>query len=196
MRIKISPGNQKLGDIPNISLAPIYSCPTAPCNRYCYAVRIYHRGNTTRRAWKSNLDFYKENPINFFFELRSWLTVKSPTEFRWHVGGDIPDYHYFWNMLHIAREFPNIKFLAFTKRYLYIKHKYYTSIPKNLTLIFSVWPGWKMPRTTRPKAFILGDRRAKNYIKCVGRCDRCYKCFNLSELKKNVLLQPIAHYKP
>lgn len=194
MRVKISKGNIKLGKISNISLSPVFSCPTAPCNQYCYAVKTTRLRSAARRAWKTNLSFYKEHPEDFFFEIRCWLVVNETKEFRWHVGGDIPNYHYFCRMAEIARQFPDIRFMVFTKRYGYIKE--YGHIPKNLAVIFSAWPGWKIPRTTRPIAFIKGDPRAKNYIVCEGRCDLCYQCFDLPELKKNVLLKPLAHYKP
>ena len=37
--------------------------------------------------------------------------------FRFHVGGDIIDNIYFDYMVAIARDFPETKFLAFTKKY-------------------------------------------------------------------------------
>jgi len=195
MNLTISKGNTKLGKIPNISLAPIYSCPDAPCHEFCYAVKTAERWPIVDQVWKANLDFYLKEPYKFFDEVRAWLTVFSPKKFRWHVAGDIPSRAYLFGMMKTAEYFPKTKFMCFTKRYDMVSKC--SHIPGNLSIILSAWPGHplKNPCNRFPVAYIKGDPRAENYIECSGRCDACGDCFYLRRKKKNVLLKPLSNLK-
>lgn len=94
MDVKISLGNSKIGRIMNINLPPIISCPTGvPCALdRCYALKAYRRYPNVRLAWDSNLSFYKNNPIEFFNNIKIQLEKKKKIKrFRWHSSGDIVD---------------------------------------------------------------------------------------------------------
>ena len=65
--------------------------------------------------------------------------------FRWHVAGEIMSLKYFKHMIKIARKHPDWTFWTYTKRYdivnEYCRKWFRRSIPKNLTVMFSVWQG-------------------------------------------------------
>lgn len=74
MRIKISKGNSKLGDVNNLSLPPILTCDKNPCTTSgCYALKFYKMYSNVRNSWDSNLSFYKEDSSLFFKELDTFL---------------------------------------------------------------------------------------------------------------------------
>lgn len=57
-------------------------------------------------------------------------------------------------MKNIAHQFPNTKFLAFTKRF----DIQYRSLPDNLTVLASMWPKWGDPKIIDlPKAWMQDD---------------------------------------
>jgi hypothetical protein len=53
-------------------------------------------------------------------------------------------------MVDVARAFPGIQFLAFTKMH----HLDYSSAPKNLTVVFSMFPGMPKPKANMPIAWV------------------------------------------
>lgn len=185
---KISKGNTKLGKaIPNINLPPITSCvKDAPCKKECYAMKAYRQYKNTRTAWNYNLELYKTSPIEYFIGIDTFLTKKQPRLFRWHSAGDIPDKLYLKLMCELARKHSRIKFLAFTKRYSFFKH---VRIPTNLSIVFSAWPGYNMPKSRFPIAFMQDgtETRVKNALECPGNCDSCGMCWELKNINKNVV---------
>ena len=117
--VYISPGNTKLGSIPNISLPPIKSClKGVPCGKDCYAMKAYRTYPNVRKRWDSNLALYKASVSDYFSSIINWLENHKQTRFfRWHVAGDIQGIEYLQNMMWIADDFGDVKFLAFTKRH-------------------------------------------------------------------------------
>lgn len=186
MRLKISEGNSKIGNIPNLSLTPgpAGSCHKAPCwNDGCYARKSYRMHGNVRKAWDGNLEFYKESPDDFFEELFQWLwarRMRTPL-FRMHVAGDIPDQQY-WDIFSAgAGEFHGTDFLIFTKRY----DLDFNYVPGNVSLVISAWPGLELPRGLSenfPVAYLSHDVRAAGldyYFKCTGNCEECgHACWN------------------
>lgn len=181
--IKISDGNDKIGKCPNVSTPPGSTC-NGMC-KGCYALNIYRRYGTVRTAWDNNLLLLKKNRKRFFREIGVYLTYAKRRFFRWHVSGDIADQDYLENMKRLARENPDIRFLAFTKRY----ELTYRNIPKNLSIVMSAWPGKPLPRKNLPIAFMQDgtETRVKNAMECVGSCEDCGLCWYLKELRKNVV---------
>lgn len=187
----ISPTNSKLGRIPNISLSPIQTCCSdAPCRRDCYAMQAYRLYPAAQRAWDRNLKNWKDDSRRYFDSILGQIVEKRYRFFRWHVGGDIPSVEYLDEMVQIAKAVPTCKFLCFTKRYSWVVGKRF---PKNFTMVLSGWPGYPMPRTCKPKAWMRDerqpDRRIKNAIECPGGCANCGMCWNLPALGKNVVFE-------
>jgi hypothetical protein len=89
-------------------------------------------------------------------------------------------------MITIAKAFPSIKFLAFTKKY----DLDYSKIPNNLSIVLSAWPNWPLPKHG-PIAFMQDgteDRyNDQDTLECQGCCEHCSLCWYLSQLNKNVV---------
>lgn len=186
MRLKISKGNRKIGNVPNISLPPVTTCqPKVPCINNCYALKTYNRWPEPRNAWSSNLELYNEDPERFFDELCVYLALNRPYRFRFFVGGDFPDVEFAKRIFDIASTYDAINFLAFTKRYDYMK-ELLRVIPDNFKVVLSIWPGLSVPDLINylPSAWLSEDPRFSvffkdsPYIRCPGKCDNCgYKCW-------------------
>lgn len=185
----ISNGNTKLGSIPSLSLPPMLTCEKGlPCYRDCYARQAYNQYPLTEAAYDRNVLNAYNNPDRFFRSVAWWLRTNKPTMFRWHSSGDIPAVWYLDGMVTLAKQFPDVRFLCFTKRYKFVARRRF---PKNLSVVLSVWPGMKLPRTTRPLCFVDDGRenRIKNAIPCSGGCDSCGMCWYLPELNRNVVIK-------
>lgn len=191
--VTVSDGNSKLGAIPNISLMPCRDCgKDVPCARGgCYAVNILRYAPSAKRAWEGNSRTARNNPEAYFTAVRTYLVDNAPTFFRWHVAGDFLNQHYTDEVKAIAREYPEVRFLAFTKRH----DLSFAGRPENLTIVFSMWPGWQpnMRRVAHlPKAYMQNgseDRVPKDAIHCPGNCEHCGMCWNLPKLGKSVVFQ-------
>ena len=185
MNIKISSGNTKLGSIPNLNLPPVKTCREGvPCAKDCYAMKAWRQYPVTRKAWSSNLDLYNEDPATFFGEFEMYLRKKNPKIFRVHSAGDMPDESY-WFMLHgLMLDNPGTVFLIFTKRYEYD----FSDLPKNASVVLSIWPGLELPdNTDLPWAWLKDDSRMPAdayYFMCPGSCDDCHVCWD--KLSSNV----------
>jgi len=189
--LHVSPGNSKLGDVPNVSLPPILSCdPNVKCAQDCYAVNIVKRFRHVRALWEGNLKYYETAPQNFFADIHCWLIRNNPSHFRWHVGGDCPDKKYLKEVYTISRSMPHIKFMMYTKRYSWVNKR---TIPDNINVLLSMWPymlePYKKQQIKRiPKTWVRGDLRApKDIFVCKGQCTSCYQCWDKST--KNILLK-------
>ena len=196
-RVSISPGNNKMGAIPSVSLPPVITCPAGcPCAAKCYAAKLCRLRPSVRDAYARNLAILREDPAAY------WLQVKAAASvtrfFRFHVSGDIPDYSYFVNMVDMARDLPGTEFLAFTKRYEvvndFITHD--GDIPGNLHVIFSEWPGLDIDNPhNMPAAAVIfkGEEPRENWKVCPGNCSDCAaRGVGCWELKKG---ETIAFYE-
>jgi hypothetical protein len=188
--ITISDGNRKVGSVPSISLPPVITCnPKAKCFKDCYVLKSYRIYPSVRQAYQKNLNTYNADPDLYFDAISAWLKIRRPTLFRYHVSGDIPDYHYLSGMVKLAAQFPEIKFLAFTKRYNL--NKLFKNVPANLSIIISAWPGMRLPKTTQPIAFMDdgNEKRINNALECFGNCETCGMCWSLKTINKNVVFK-------
>ena len=179
--LKISEGNTKLGTIPNLNLPPGVTCAKGvPCfNDGCYAVQSWTQYPNVRKAWQNNYDLYLEDPVDYFCQFSQYLGEKKPEYFRLHSSGDFPDRLY-WEMFRdTCYRYPATKFLAFTKKYHEVDFNY---VPKNLSLVMSIWPGWDLPETKEfPWAWLEEDvRRPMNgyWLRCTTACFNCKVCWN------------------
>lgn len=185
--------NKKMGRIHNVSLAPIASCRwRAPCRHDCYAQKAFRMFRGTRLAWARNLRLWKDAPDKFEFELREKLIKHKPRFFRWHVAGDIPDGDYLEMMIRTADEFPNTKFLAFTKQYQTINNCSLL-IPDNLSIVMSAWPGLTMENPQEYPVAWMQDgteqRVPDNALECHGECIACGMCWNLKKINRDVVFE-------
>ena len=181
MLLKISSGNSKLGNVPNLSLPPITSCrPDVPCHSKCYAKKFYQMWPSVKAAWDSNMQLYDEDPDRFFHDLIVWLTMNKPPRFRLHVSGDFPDEMYFIRMCEAFEAQPQTQCLVFTKRYDYPLR----IAPENMKVVLSLWPGLTKPEIAEelPCAYLSHDvrvERLETIIKCRSGCVECgYACWN------------------
>ncbi len=190
MKISISTGNIKMGNIPSISLPPGSSCPAGvPCFQDCYANKAYLI--PARQAWQKNMDLYQSDPESFFIVISEYLSTHrlSVRFFRYHVGGDFPDAAYLDHCINLANTFKNVNFLSFTKRYELISK---VQFPPNFTVIASSWPGLPMPRQIRkrfPVAWMQDgneSRVPKSALICPGFCDACGMCWQIRKLNCDV----------
>ena len=191
--IHISPGNTKLGRVPNISTLPVRDCPPLCrklCAKDCYALKAVRMYPATRKAWRSNGDAVRSDPVRACDAVRVYCQRKRPRLFRWHVAGDVMSRQHFAEICRVARACPGTRFLMFTKSYAYIAGE----IPANLSIVFSIWPG--MPRSTIPARLrrfpraYAGDCRAdprfKRALHCEGHCQSCALCWHLKTIGRDV----------
>ena len=155
-------------------------------------MKAYRMYPLVRAAWNTNSKEIKNNREQYFNDIAAYLRKKSPDFFRWHVAGDIPDIKYLVQMLHIANNFKGTKFLAFTKRHDLLKELQTDSLPANLTIVASMWPNWGTPPKDYPKAWMQDGtetRMPKDALVCPGNCGDCGACWNLRNLKKDVVFK-------
>lgn len=176
MKLQISTGNTKMGNIPSVSLPPITTCPeNVPCAKICYCMRPYMKN--ARKVWENNYFLYEDDPDSYFEQLKKFLDKHSPEVFRWHVGGDIPDQKYA-DMMADLMYGRSTRFLVFTKKYNFDLHQEELS---NFKVKYSVYGSFTTNKT--PKAYIFEDIDSGSVVpdlntkKCVGKCDSCYICW-------------------
>ncbi len=188
MNIHISNNNSKIGNVMNISLTPRKSCPKGvPCGKKCYAIKSYRMYPAVKTAWDENYKIFKRSPAKYFKQIADAIRKKrkQPEYFRYHVAGDIVNQRYLDGMKNVAEEFPNTKFLAFTKNF----DLEFGRIPKNLNIILSAWTGYRIPASIRrkfvvsyvedPKDMDFRIGLLKNKEVCPGECTPCgFKCWH------------------
>ena len=136
-KISISPGNQKMGYIPSVSLPPVITCASGcKCAKKCYAAKLCRIRKSVREAYQRNLNILTQDPAAYWLQVKAAAMVTK--YFRFHVSGDIVNAEYLRNMCQLARELPGTTFLAFTKRYSLVnEYAQREEIPGNLKIIFS-----------------------------------------------------------
>lgn len=175
-KISISPGNNKMGYIPSVSLPPVVTCANGcKCAQKCYAARLCKIRKTVRNAYDRNLDILTQDPAAYWLQVKAAAMVTK--YFRFHVSGDIVNADYFRNMCQLARELPGTTFIAFTKKYNLINECLNSQeLPGNLKIIFSAWPGMPMENPHNlPVANVIfkGQQPADNWKICGGNCAEC-----------------------
>ena len=178
-------GNTKLGEIPSISLPAGHAC-SMRCPG-CYGMHGYFCYNANIFSAFKNWYIFLNYPEQYFNDVRAWLQLVNPRFFRWHVIGDIQNQMYYDNMVSIANAYKDIKFLVFTKRYTLD----YSVRPDTLAVVLSAWPNVAIVNTYHlPVAYMQDgteDRMPADVLTCPGTCMTCAACWNLPELKRDVL---------
>ena len=184
----VSPGNSKLGKLPNVSLVPVRDCTNCKaCAKECYALKALKAWPSVKQSWTTNSDLLRADPDKYFREVAFYLAKHSPRFFRIHVAGDFISRRHLAGWLRIARAFPNTRFLAFTKSFAFLPaHK---SLPDNVSLVVSLFPSMKAPRHAGYSIAYAGDpmdykgrhrARALAAIDCPGNCENCGACWSLA----------------
>lgn len=164
----------------NVNLPPIVSCCSGvPCatSKKCYAIKAYRQYPNVRKSWDNNLEIY--NHYNDFYFDNISIQIKSKKKikrFRWHSSGDIIDQKYLNGMKHIANEFPNINFLAYTKN----NFLDFNNLPKNLKIRFSMWPSFNNATSLITHAWLddgTEHRIPTLVFKCLNSCAKCAYCW-------------------
>lgn len=177
MKIRISPGNTKMGPIPSISLPAIKTCRACACHDKCYAHKLEKLRPSVRKAYESNLNLYTRDPDTYWREAEAAIMMNR--YFRFHVSGDIPDYDYLLHMISIASRVPTCEILCFTKRYEFVNRALEAlTLPANLHIIFSGWKGLPMDNPFHlPEAHVRyrdGTTTAcETAVLCNGNCSEC-----------------------
>ncbi len=187
MKLHISSGNTKLGNIPNLNLTPgpepFGSCAKGvPCEKICYAMKAWRQYPLVRKQWTENLELWRVDPAQFERDLYEYLGQKKPIRFRWHAAGDIPDQAYFKMMDDVAVDHPGTEFLAYTKRYELDTSNH----ASNLSVVYSRWPGYPFPEhlADKPQAhfehgLVSSMDAGADSRPCPGSCRDCNICWKL-----------------
>lgn len=191
MKLHISNGNTKLGQIPNISLPPVITCrKSAPCaSDGCYALKFYKMYPSCKTAWDENLEYYREDARGFWEELGK--VFKRTQYFRYFVSGDIPDMEFLEEMNWQAFNNPHTEFLCFTKQFELVNtwlDGAGGSFEPNLHLILSTWEGFTPENPYNlPTSAVYEDGQEipEGWKLCGGNCSECgcrgVGCWQLKE---------------
>jgi hypothetical protein len=177
--LHISAGNSKMGAIPSFSLPAGMTCAGgagAPCFKDCYARRLQTARPNVLKAYCENLTLVESDPEWCRSFLNWWLdNPNAPRMFRIHVSGDFFSRDYWLLWLDVIRKHPDTRFMAFTKQFGVVRTEA-GSLPENLTLIASAWPGVALPdwvQGTLPIAYMQDGtetRVPKDAHRCDGNC--------------------------
>lgn len=189
LKVNLSKGNSKMGKVMSVSLPPIKSCGAAlPCFKSCYAAKLSRLRPNVRAAWENNWRMVVTDRSEYFRQISDAIRAKPPELFRWHVAGDIVDGDYLTGMLSLAREFPGVRFLAFSKKAELIGlYRAAVRRAKNLSVVLSMWPGLEVPPNivkAFPTAWMRDHkdpdpRIPANAKTCGGDCDKCGLCWGM-----------------
>lgn len=194
--INISNQNSKTGSCCNNLAFPTCTCrEDAPCKASgCYCLKGKQTICRVVAAYLRNLKIYNNDPDDFWEQVRFKIKHNPLPLFRWFDAGDILDYEFFCGMVELAKEFPNIRFMSFTKKYDIVNEwlATYGDLPNNLNIIFSAWHiGWKVNNPfDMPVAYVdfkdqtLNPQFPKGITGCPNQsdktitCSMCQKCWN------------------
>lgn len=194
--VSISTSNRKTGPCCNDLAFPICTCRAdAPCrNGGCYCEKGTQKMAVVIAAYARNLRLYNEDPVDFWEQVKFKIKHNPQPLFRWNDCGDIPDYDFFCGMVDLARTFPEIKFVSFTKKYNIVNNwiDKNGNLPDNFNVLFSAWHvGWKVENPHNlPVAYVdfkdktLNPEFPKGITGCPNQkdktitCSICRKCWN------------------
>ena len=149
---------------------------------------------TVVAAYLRNLTIYNRDPKDFWDQVRFKIKHNPLPLFRFFDAGDIPSYEFFCGMVELAKDFPDIKFMSFTKKYDIVNEwlKANGNLPDNLNIIFSAWHiGWEVNNPYgMPVAYVdftdktLNPEFPKGITGCPNQkdktitCSVCQKCWS------------------
>lgn len=190
--ISMSNNNSKTGKACLNLAFPLVTCrPDAPCRYECYAGKGCQQIAVVQGAYYRNMRLYYDDPDNFFEQIYCKIKFSGLPKVRWFDSGDIADAEFFDRMVELCKRTPDVKHMAFTKKYE-IVNEYIDKngkLPDNLNVMFSAWHKmWHIPNPHNLGiAYIdfndksLNPEFPKNAFICPGRestCSACGACFN------------------
>jgi len=178
--------NSKLGYIQSFDIHTPEICEKMPCYKKCYAQKITRIYKHACEAYTRNYEMIRDNIPFFIDELNSYLKYTRPLFFRWHSDGELFNLEYLKAILSIAENNPEINFLLFTKRYDLLRQIDVCTIPKNLSIIVSLWQGLKTPidlRLNYSFSYCIekGQQLPESALLCPGHCSTCSACWSLAK---------------
>jgi hypothetical protein len=194
--ISLSNHNSKTGSCCNNLAFPTCTCrEDAPCKASgCYCMKGRQAMCNVVAAYVRNLMIYNNDHDDFWEQVKFKIKHNPLPLFRWFDAGDILDYEFFCGMVDLAKAFPNIRFMSFTKKYDIVNEWLATNgdLPKNLNIIFSAWHiGWKVNNPYgMPVAYVdfkdqtLNPQFPKGITGCPNQsdktitCSMCQKCWS------------------
>jgi hypothetical protein len=184
--------NRKLGKACISVPFPVTVCnPNAPCFQKCYAQHGCQGFANVQGAYYRNLRLYNNNADDFFEQLHYKIKWSGLPMVRFFDSGDYPDAEFLQRSVELAKQFPNVKFMAFTKKY-HLVNEYLDNggkLPDNYNIVFSAWDAlWEVPNPYGlPVAYVKFKEERftpvipKNAFHCPGRessCSMCGVCWN------------------
>ncbi|MCK5016682.1 MAG: hypothetical protein KAS32_06355 [Candidatus Peribacteraceae bacterium] len=174
-------GNNKMDGFAMFSLPAGKTCKgsTELCRKYCYALAPQKMFAAVMN--KRDRNFQESKKSNFVKRVCTDLEGYNQKYFRIHDSGDFYSQAYLNKWFEIAKLNPKIKFLAFTKNFKLD----YSERPKNLKIIYSVFPDSKnVPRGRKAftivtyKTFTGENPNVGKAKECGGHCNDCLICFD------------------
>ncbi len=122
---------------------PVITCrEDAPCKKTgCYCMKGTQVMATVQGAYYRNYRLYHEDSVDFWNQVQFKLAHCGLLKCRFFDAGDLPDYAFIDGMVATAKKFPEMKFMAFTKKYFLVNQWIDNNgnLPDNLNIIFSAW---------------------------------------------------------
>ena len=178
--ISMSNNNSKTGKACLNLAFPLCTCrEDAPCKNGCYAGKGCQQIATVQGAYYRNLRLYYDDPNNFFEQIYCKIKFAGLPKVRWFDSGDIADAEFFARMVEICKKTPDVKHMAFTKKYNIVNDYINKNgkLPDNLNVLFSAWD--KLWVVDNPHGFGIAyidfnDKRLnpefpENAFRCPGR---------------------------
>lgn len=205
-KIHMSTKNKKTGPAIIDFAFPLCTCrEDAPCKDSCYANKKAQQICVVQAAYYRNFRLVNEDMKDVFEQIIFEIKHSGLSTVRYFDSGDIINYEFLLGIMDIAEELPDIKFMAFTKKYelvnRYLNEGY--QIPDNFNIIFSAWDKlWKFDNPYNlPIAYVdFKDKRLnpdipKNAFRCPSNgkklgeitCSMCKACWN--KKLKNVVFE-------
>ena len=188
--VTIQRGNSKMGNVMHINLPPPMTCKGRPClTDGCYAMKFYKIRKEVKNSWDSNWEALVTDRHKYFESIAEAIGKVKPKMFRWHSAGDIPDINYLFRMEAVAVQFPDTKFMCFTKQLeiVFDAERMSTGMIRPIRYVLSGWPGFNVPKQLRkmfPTAWLCDERDPDpniptDSLPCSGGCETCGVCWAL-----------------
>ena len=193
-KLKISPGNAKLRNIPNTSTLPgpgrgaTCGDNAKHCIKGCYAAKFVRIYANVADAWGHNTRIVQEcertgDWNSYIADVTEYLFLHPAERFRWHVSGDFASPEHLQAAFEVASMTPDTRHLAYTKRdeLLPLYEQVKESVP-NFTLRISQWPGLNYTLIAPVSSFWLStdERVPATAVVCPGDCGPCDACWSRS----------------
>ena len=194
--IHVTTKNSKTGlGVLDIAVPTCCCREDAPCKKDgCYCMKGCQQIAVVQASYLRNLRLYNENSEDFWEQFAFKIAHSGLSLVRYFDAGDIPDYGFLEGMVKTAIRFPDVKFMAFTKKYFIVNEwlSENDKLPSNLNIIFSAWDkDWVVPNPYGlPVAYVdfkddsKNPEFPKNYTTCPNQqdktitCTTCRKCWN------------------